>query len=239
MLLAHWLLCFTFLAPAAVLAQDPRTSPPPLVPAAEEAEAASSQEDAPPRGESIPYSAPGDAPHGFQASYRSGLAAPARITLEVVGGAAAGGLSGLLGLIMAEALSGGSCGDDPGCIIFGLGTTAGAIFLATPLGVYGAGRLAGGRGSYWASLLGMTVGTGAGIAMGAAFNRSSEALKYASVVMFPILGAVLGYELWHAHQRPDIAGLASTGAAGASPQLIPLAGFTPDGGVFGGLAARF
>ncbi|KFE69648.1 hypothetical protein [Hyalangium minutum] len=251
MILARWMLCFALLAPTAVLAQDsrsgapasseeePSVSPPPLVSAPGEAADTSSQEEAPPRGESIPYSYPGDALDEFQPPGRPGLPTVGRITLEIMGGAAAGALSGLVAFLAAEALSGGSCGDDPGCIITGLGMTAGAIFFTAPLGVYAVGQLAGGQGSYWTSLLGMAVGTGAGGIMVAVFSNKSGELQLASIVTLPILGAVLGYELWNAHQQPDIVRPARTGATGASLQLIPLAGITPGGGVFGGIAARF
>lgn len=250
MILARWMLCLALLAPTAVLAQDsrrgapasseeaPSVSPPPLVPAPEEAADTSAPEEARPWGESIPYSFPGDALDEFQPPGRPGLPTVGRITLEIMGGAAAGALSGLLAFLAAEALSGGSCGDDPGCIITGLGMTAGAIFFTAPLGVYAVGQLAGGRGSYWTSVLGMAVGTGAGAIMAAAFNKNNE-LQIASIVTLPLLGAVLGYELWNAHQQPDSVGPARTGAVGTSPQFIPLVSIPPGGGVFGGIAARF
>lgn len=133
----------------------------------------------------------------------------------------------------------GNCGDDPSCIITTLGTTAGAIFLATPLAVHAVGYLTGGRGSYWTSLLGMTVGTVAGGVMVAVFDNKSEELQIASIVTLPILGAVLGYELWHAWQQPDSVRFTRAGSAGSTAQLIPLVGVTPAGGIFGGLAARF
>jgi hypothetical protein len=74
----------------------------------------------------------------------------------------------------------------------------------------------------------MAVGSGAGFAMAAAFKPHSEVLRYASLVTLPLSGAVVGYEISHAYS-----------AASASPQIVPLVGVTPGGGLFGGLAARF
>jgi hypothetical protein len=247
MLLSRWLLCFTLLASTTGLAQAaqsgapsspaqaPSLPPPPLVPAPEQAEDAPSQEQAPPPGESIPSSYEEQSSGRLLRPDRPGLPTAARITLEIMGGAAAGGVSGFVVLLVADALTDG-CGDDVGCILTVLGATGGAIFLTTPLGVYAAGRLAGGQGSYWSTMLGMAVGSGAGVAMAIALNNTGDELQIASLVTLPLLGAVLGYELWHLHQQPDSAG---RGRAGASLQLIPLAGFTRGGGVFGGLAARF
>jgi hypothetical protein len=202
------------------------------VPAPEEAE-----QESPPQGESIPSSYE-ESLEALQNPDSSGLPTPARISLEVMGGAAGGALSGVLALLAAKAVL-GNCGDNPGCIITGIGTTAVAIVLGAPLGVTVVGQLAGGRGSYWPSLLGMAVGSGTGIVLAAALNRTSEVLRYASLVVFPLIGAVVGYELWHAYRTPDRVRLTRGDAAGSSLPLIPWVGFTPAGGVLGGLAARF
>ncbi|MBN1209021.1 MAG: hypothetical protein JXB05_29455 [Myxococcaceae bacterium] len=220
------LLCLVLFASSLSLAQapdnaPPPSSPPPLVPAAEQ------PQEAPPAGEIIPrdYRAPRPPSPPF---------ALGRVTLGLVGGTLGGAMLGGVGSLLLIGSAGG-CSED--CL-------SGAVILAAPLaalgvsiGVYAAGRAMRGNGGFLASLGGTAVGLGAG----ALISEATDGALTAPLLILPVVGAVIGYEMSHSPEPlpPEWSGVSGGESASAGLQLVPLFGATPRGGLFGGLLARF
>jgi hypothetical protein len=221
MLLPRMLLCLALFAPYAGLAQGSTETPasapsqpealppPPLITAPEGPEAE------PPEGELFPHELESTRAPGEPFSVGRGVT-------EFLGGGVAGAGIGFLGLLLGAAVFVPSCGDDGACIvpIFLLGSTAAAF--GVPLGVYGAAKFWGGQGSYWPTFLGTVVGAGLGILVAVAVQNETAAMV--TMTTAPIIGAMVGYELSHAHVQPSV-----------SPAL----GLTLTGGVVAGLSGRF
>ncbi len=186
-------------------------SPPPLVPAPPPGEQAEPPE---PHGESIPY------PYEPQLAPDSGVSA-GRVMFELLGGMI-GGVGGALagGLVTGAFVAAfNDCADaSTAC-----GLVATAIFIPSvavgmALGVYGFGKVLGGKGRFLPALYGVAAGAGAGLLLGVASN--SGAMLAVGLVLVPIVGGIVGYELSHA-------------------QWAPLVGTTAHGGFVGGLSGRF
>jgi hypothetical protein len=189
-------------------------------------------EEAPPRGASIPY------------NYQPQSAKPApfpvgpRILLEIVASTASGAVLSAAGLAAGELASGSGCRLELDCAPALLGMTAGLLF-GTPLGAYYVGRLVGGQGSYWASVLGTFTGTVMGVVGGVVLVLVGHPkLAITSLVVGPVAGAVIAHELTYSAWQP-IPQERDRSAADARFQILPLAGITPDGGILGGFAGRF
>jgi hypothetical protein len=214
MILPRILLCLALLVPYAGLAQESNEAPvsstsepqplppPPLLPSPEGPEAE------PPKGELFPRELEREERPAAPFSMGRGAA-------EILGGVAGGGLGVVAMLVTVAAI-------DPSCALTValVGATTGLFGI--PLGVYIAGRLMDGRGSYWATLLGMVVGTTLGIAGAAAAQQG--AVSFISLTVGPLLGSVLGYELSHVYSQRAVS---------------PTVGLSLTGGVVVGLSGRF
>lgn len=112
-----------------------------------------------------------------------------------VGGAFAGGLVG--GLVEQAAVRGSSgCGGAPMCLPGGLrwGAMLGAA-AGQSAGVALGGHLAGGDGSYWASLGGEVVGLGVATLVTLVVTDHQELTAAVGFSVLPLTGAIVGYEL--------------------------------------------
>jgi hypothetical protein len=210
--------------PPSSRAQTPSPTPPPLVPAPEE------PEHAPPQGESIPYQ--------YQPQHQP-MGTTGRIFFEVLAGAGTGAVAGFAGAVPGLLSTGANC-DFGVCLITVVVPMTVAIVLGTPLGVYGAGRGLGARGSYLASLIGTMLGSIAGL-LGAATAAAigSEILTALTLFAGPVAGAVVGFEVSHASAQSTPPAPPGVAAARSSVQLVPVVGLTRTGGILGGLAGRF
>lgn len=168
------------------------------------------------------------------------------MALETVGGAA----GELAGLIAAFPLSipanasvicvfGDDNGDcDPEPRKRGFLLTMLTVSASETLAVYGAGRLAGGKGQLLPTIGGAALGTGAALAMyRTSFDSNFMPGMVASVVL-PPLGAILGYELSHAFSGDDYLTLESS-RSGSSLRLVPVMGRSSEGSLMGGMAGQF
>jgi hypothetical protein len=227
-------LCLTLLASSLGFAQTPEEvapvssepSRPPLLPAPGQAE------PPPPEGESIPYT------YRPTSEARSASSSN-RILFELLAGAGTGAVAGVAGIFTGALLAGFDCADLE-CVLPILGSMSVGILVGTPLGVYGAGRAMDGRGKYWASLVGTTLGSLAGLTLAVgASSIGSDALTILSLIAGPLIGAVLGYELSHSSADPGPRVPLSTSSAGKSVQFGALFSVTPSGSILGGLMGRF
>ena len=220
MLLPRMLLCLALFAPYAGLAQGsnevPASAPsqpealppPPLITAPE------GSEEEPPEGELFPHELEPSRPPGEPFSVGRGV-------LEFVGGGLVGAGVGFVSLLLGTVVFVPTC-DSEACILGILSVGALGASFGAPLGVYGAAKLMGGQGRYWPSFLGTVVGAGIG-ALAAVATRN-ETATVIGLSTGPLIGAIVGYELSHAHVQPSV-----------SPTL----GLTLTGGVVAGLSARF
>ena len=222
-LLAVALVCA--LLPQAALAQDTAspTSPdapvvaPPLVSAPDEVEPSPLEpgpmEDAPVR-----------------AREPRGMPTAPRIILETLSGGAgtvAGGLLGVIvGIVTTDCvLFEESC---DGAAAMGLGGMA----LGTALTTYAAGSLMRGRGGFVGTLIGASLGTGAGLLM--ITSGGDDALGGLALLAFPAIGATMGYEL-----SRDAEPASRFSLTGSPVPVAPAFGTTRHGGFVGGLTGRF
>lgn len=126
-------------------------------------------------------------------------------------------LGGLAGVVGGFGLSWGPSfgvagtserSDDAFLAGFFMGVTTWGTPLTTAVGIFAAGRAAGGRGNFGVTLLGTSLGgiLGAGLAGIAFATEHSQGLTIAGVLSIPVLqwaGGVLAYHLSHrAHNRP-------------------------------------
>lgn len=229
MLSARAVLCLTLLASGLGFAQAPATTAPPLVPATGLPEAQ------PPPGELIPHTGEdADEPQGPSARLFDPAFDRTNMAFEALGGLAAGvGVSLGGALIYTARHREGSCGEDEGlCQLAAIVYTYPFVALSLPLGVWTVGKLLGGQGRFLPTLGGMAVGLVA--ALPSLFVASDSLLVLeASFVLLPLAGSIIGYEL----SRPGPSRLSEHASTGSG--LVPVLGFTPNGGVLGGFAARF
>jgi hypothetical protein len=159
-----------------------------------------------------------------------------RVLLGTFGGLL-GGILGAgpgLGLSLAMERCEG-CGNSTGAITaVGLVGVAGGV-SGIALGVWGSGSLLGGGGRYLPTLLGVGAGTlvGGGLAVLLAESSSHEENAIPPLIIGPILGGIIGYEISHSLEV-DRLERASTGVT-----LLPTVGVRPSGGVVAGLVGRF
>ncbi len=159
----------------------------------------------------------------------------ARGLLESLGAGVTGAAGGLVGMLVLSKV--GECGDDDclGPLVFG---AMGGAALGVPLGVFGAGRLMGVRGSLGASYLGLLAGGGSALAL-SLLVRDDEGLVFLSVPAAAILGSILGFELSEALPSNEPRSQPGRSTSGPALLLVPTAGTTPRGGFIGGLSGRF
>ncbi|WP_224240820.1 hypothetical protein [Hyalangium gracile] len=235
---ARLVLCLTVLTSSLGFAQTPEESPsptspaplppPPLVPAPEKSEPA--ELEPPPPGESIPYT--------YRPSTQERSSAK-RLLFQTLAGAGTGALAGIAGVFTGFLLVGNDCSDAE-CAIPVLGSMSLGILLGTPLGVYGVGRAMDGHGKYWASLAGTTLGSLAGITLAVvSASADSDGLVLLSLMLGPIVGAVLGYELSNTSEPPLPGPAVSASSSRAGFQCLPVFSVTRSGGILGGFAGRF
>ncbi|MFP2910639.1 hypothetical protein ACLESD_37480 [Pyxidicoccus sp. 3LFB2] len=213
------------LLPRWALAQDTHTAvppedslvAPPLVPAPEEVEPEATEPMA-------PDSVSGEAPEA------RGMPTAPRILLETLSGGAGmfvGGVGGLvIGIVATECSPFES--DCSEAVIFALSGMAAGSALAT----WGAGSLMKGQGGFLSTLLGATLGTGAGLIAIAADPDGT--LAPIALLTLPALGAMAGFELSRHLAPPSRFSL-----PGSQAPVAPVFGPTPRGGFMGGVAGRF
>ena len=161
-----------------------------------------------------------------------------RIFVEAFGGVLGGVGMGIVGLLAAaSALEDTDCSGGDGCLAVMVVIAVPAAFVGIPLGVQTAGQSMGGRGDFIPALGGTLLGTGAGFIIG--LRSESTGGLVASLIVGPILGAIVGYEL--SSSINERRGYIPAAAASSSPGLrvVPVAGVTPRGGLLGGLSGSF
>lgn len=211
-----------------VSAPAPALPPPPLVsapeedtplappPRAEPFAAGPSLDALPPQGEVIPRQyVPGTWDERIVP----------RVGLEVVGGAAGGFVGGGAGFLLGLALGATTVGcTDEACLVTALVGGLAGLGLGVPAGTYLGAALLDGRGTFAAAIGGSILGWGGTLLGLLATGSSSDALSVA-LLMLPVAGASVAYEISHANHFPQ----ALPATAAASPRVVPLAGFTPSG----------
>jgi hypothetical protein len=195
------------------------SSPPPLVPAP-----ASPQEDEEkPQGEIIP--------RDWEAQ-ESGGARAGRIVLGPVLGLVLGTVAAAPGVfLMSDSFSCSTCANDSEILGGGLLSLAG-YSVGAALGVKLMGSLLEGEGRFLHAFLGAGIGFGAGL-LGALALSTTEGAWAIPLLTFPLIGAVIGYEVSHSNERERRA------AAGPSVAVLPSVSVRPSGGVIAGLVGRF
>jgi len=163
----------------------------------------------------------------------------ARLLLEFLLGGTGGAVVGFGGLI--GGLGAGTCGLTDACSSDGDDLAVTSVILTsftvgTSLGVYGAGVLVGGRGSYLPTLAGGVLGVVTGAAV---FYSNRTPATLALLLGGPLVGSIVGYEVSHGYappgpERPPVSPRAETGI-----HWVPVIAATPAGGLLGGLAGRF
>lgn len=224
------LLCV--LLPAAGLAQSPPPSPPPDAPVAAPPLVSAPEEVEPEE----PF-APG--PEGVAAAREEpGPPTGVRILVGTLAGGAGTLTGGLVGGMVGIATS-DNCGIIEGdCTFAGVFALSG-MALGAATGTYIAGRLMKGGGSFFGTLLGSTLGTGAGLLMVVAGADSGDGtLGLIGLLALPAVGAVTGYELSRVLESPTRFSLTVTHESSEVP-VVPVIGTTPHGGFMGGLTGRF
>lgn len=161
----------------------------------------------------------------------------ARVLVEAFGGVLGGVGLGLVGLVAGvSALEDIDCsGGGEICAATVLVITIPAVFVGIPLGVQKAGQSAGGRGEFLPALGGTLLGTAVGAMYGLTSNGSGDLAL--GLIVGPVVGAILGYEISDALARRGMPMARSTSHSG--PSVAPVVGATPRGGFLGGLAGRF
>ncbi len=137
---------------------------------------------------------------------------------------------GIGGFFIAEQVA--PCGELCGTNLLGFGL---GLTLAAPLGVYGMGTLLDEQGRFLPTFLGGLLGGVSGAFLLLVGSQFVPGATYLSLTM-PVVGAVLGYELFRAPGAPSPEG---TAWAPAGVQLQPVLGVTRSGGGVLGLAGRF
>jgi hypothetical protein len=163
----------------------------------------------------------------------------ARMMLELLLGTVASGVGAvggaLAGFTVADTVS---CGIDDcltGIAITGAGVITGIALLA-PVGVYFAGRWVEGRGLFLATLGGAVVVGGLTALTVAALSEPVGGAAVVAMVVSPLVGAILGYEVSHHLRRRSGEGRR---VAADGVQLLPTVGVTRSGAGVLGLAGRF
>jgi|GEM_PF-6126103 len=172
-------------------------------------------------------------------TYRPTSAMGLRLLVEFLFGGTGGVVVGFGGLI--GGLGAGSCALNEACSSDGDDLAATSVILTsftvgTTLGVYGAGVLLGGRGSYLPTLAGGVLGVVTGAAI---FYSNRNFATLALLLGGPLVGSMVSYELSHGYAPPGPELPAGKPRAETGLQWVPVIAATPAGGLLGGLAGRF
>jgi hypothetical protein len=124
-----------------------------------------------------------------------------------------------------------TCGQEESLVAAQLLGLAG-VSLVGALGVKLAGSLMGGEGRYLGALQGAGIASGASIFVMLALENSPGAFAL-PMVLFPVLGAVIGYEMSHGAE------LERQAKGGPAVALFPAVDVSPAGGVVAGLVGSF
>ncbi len=158
-----------------------------------------------------------------------------RIALGTFGGLLGGVVGGLPGIGLSIGLERGceGCANGTAVIIAGLAGVAG-VASGMAFGVWGIGSLLGGEGRYLPTLagtgIGLLVGGGIAVYLG---DQIKEELAIPPLLIGPILGTLIAYEISHSNEWER--------GAEASPSVavLPTVGVSPSGGFVAGLVGRF
>jgi hypothetical protein len=157
---------------------------------------------------------------------------PVGLVLGTVGGAV-GAVPGAL--IMALAFCRRGCvGANNGWVNAGLVLAGGGLIGGAALTIDWLGDRLGGHGRFWPTVLGVTLGTGAGIAAAFGLSASIEAAGAIPAILGPAVGGVIAYELSSATVIQEAAA-----ATASRVRLVPLVAMSPRGGLVGGVAGSF
>lgn len=145
-----------------------------------------------------------------------------------------GGVFGgaLVGAAIAESVT---CGLDDcmdGVRYVGMGAVTG-VALTAPIGVYLAGQFARGEGLFLPTLAGSVAAGGVTALLLASSSSSVSGVGALVLVVSPLAGSIIGYEVSHALESKKHR------TAGSDVQVIPTAGVTPSGTSVFGLVGRF
>jgi hypothetical protein len=144
-------------------------------------------------------------------------------------------VGGLPGIGLSIGLERGceGCANGTAVIIAGLAGVAG-VASGMAFGVWGIGSLLGGEGRYLPTLagtgIGLLVGGGIAVYLG---DQIKEELAIPPLLIGPILGTLIAYEISHSNEWER--------GAEASPSVavLPTVGVSPSGGFVAGLVGRF
>ncbi|WP_224366606.1 hypothetical protein [Hyalangium versicolor] len=240
----RFVLCLALLSANVGLAQVPSDAP--LNEPGDSSQAPVVQELPPPPVSSAPEEAPPPPPppgelipHRYEPETDSRALVLPRVLSEIFGGAVGGIGMGLVGLIVSvSALENVDCEADADvCFATVAIITVPAAFVGIPMGVQMAGDGLGGRGKFLPALGGAILGMGVGAIYGMSSDDSGPLVV--GLLVGPLVGAILGYEISNAleSQGAHLARDASPRRKG--PQVVPVVGATPRGGILGGLSATF
>jgi len=157
------------------------------------------------------------------------------LSLGLVGGLAGGLGLGAAGFFAGIGINQSGC-VELGCLVMPGLLGGSGVILGIPLGTYVVGRLTGGQGTLLSTLLGSAVGWAAGILSGMllyAGTGDSDTLVGPLLIM-PVVGATLFYQLSHADHAPRPKPSPRTSRI----QVMPVAGYS-DGGARLGLVGSF
>jgi hypothetical protein len=125
--------------------------------------------------------------------------------------------------------------DSPGRFIAGLVLSLAGLSGGTALGIVGGASLVDGQGSYWPTVAGTALGTLSGIVLAIALLAAEEAaLIPIPIIVSPVIGGMIGYELSHSSASERTAQLAAPGT-----RILPVISVHPSGGILGGLVGSF
>ena len=199
--------------------------PPPLVPAPEHPQEGA--ETGNPQGEIIPPE-----PGALRDTGRLDVRIPVGLVLGTLGGAV-GVIPG--GLVVALSLCRRGCvGENDVWVNSGLVLAAGGLIGGAAWTIDWVGDRLGGHGRFWPTVLGVALGTGAGIAAAFMIPASNGGIRYLPAVLAPALSGVIAYELSSANVINE-----ATAATVSRHQLVPLVAMRPGGGLIGGIAGSF
>ncbi|HVG59234.1 MAG TPA: hypothetical protein VNA24_11810 [Hyalangium sp.] len=248
--------CLTLLLPSLGFAQTPDewtpytppaeepALPPPLVPAPPVPRPPPPQ---PPPAQPPPPRAPEQEPSQEERISQDLIALRAASTqraVRLVSLPFTGAITGMMGVILGSfptavialplCLGTDDFGSDPTCAIavgtglsvsYSVGVTLGVTLVGNRLGGQGDGVL-----TFLSALAGSALGSGIGIA------SQSTGVLILGMVVGPLIGATVGYELSHTVAMQP-AGPELQDRSGF--QVMPVIGATPGGGILGGFAGRF
>jgi hypothetical protein len=164
-----------------------------------------------------------------------------RVLLEVLFGSIGGATAGLGGFIGGFGAS-SSCSPLEPCSSTGdeivINTlVVSSLMAGSALGVYAAGRLMKGRGSFLPTIAGAAIGA---TVAGAALATGETAAGVLLLLSAPLTGAIIGYEVSNALAEAEAEPAVGALRPGAgSLEVLPVIAVTPAGGLLGGLAGRF